>query len=211
MPLESKASSTLFFRNASSLRLVVGTYGWSHSSVQRRTYPRSSPSFEYLLSLNFMQNIKKSDEPKSWEKCCSNGQIGPFWPNIWQARIFPKNSALSVLSTYGSSTWCKISTNKKTNEPILRKILWWKLDVRTYGQIKGPSQSLVPNRCPPLIWSICQKLIFSEIIFQKRSIFCYNLTFPSICFLEEKPRDFFGNHNTLSGGKTRGKVTNFWR
>ena len=63
--------------------------------------------------------MSKKIMSQSWETCCCKrqmdtlGHFGSFWAISGQARIFPKNSALSALSTYGPS-----------NQQILRKIMW---------------------------------------------------------------------------------------
>ena len=63
---------------------------------------------------------------KSWEKCCSSGQIdkldhfGPFVPFSAKLEFLQKNSTWSVWSTYGHSTSSKISENN--NDPIMEKM-----------------------------------------------------------------------------------------
>ena len=69
---------------------------------------------------------------QSQEKRCSKGQIekfGRFGLLSAEREFSQKSSTPTVLSTYGSSTLCKISG--KTNEPILRKMLRLKMDAGT--------------------------------------------------------------------------------
>ena len=77
----------------------------------------------------------------------------PFWSIFGTMRIFFKNPALSLFSTYQPLTSCKISKN--SNEPILRKLQSKKMDGRTNEQtnertdrheIIGPSQSVGPKK-----------------------------------------------------------------
>ena len=73
----------------------------------------------------------------------------PFWSIFGTMRIFFKNPALSLFSTYQPLTSCKISKN--SNEPILRKLSskkWTdgRMDKRTdRHEIIGPSQSVGPK------------------------------------------------------------------
>ena len=69
----------------------------------------------------------------------------PFWSIFGTIRIFLKNPALSLFSTYQPLTSCKISKN--SNEPILRKLALKKLDGRKdKHEIIGPSQSVGPKK-----------------------------------------------------------------
>ena len=48
--------------------------------------------------------------------------FGPFFPNLGQTGIFPKNRALSLLSVYGPLTSCKISIKHKKKSSSLGPI-----------------------------------------------------------------------------------------
>ena len=67
-----------------------------------------------LMAPQLLAKCLKKIMSQSWNKCCHNGwtnnsgYFGLSWPTFGQARISPKNSALSVLSTFGPSTSYKI-------------------------------------------------------------------------------------------------------
>ena len=131
---------------------VLGTYGPSTSCKIYKKYSMTQqtelfqaiwPTFEKArifpknLALSVLSAMvrqlhakyeKKPTSQLSWQKSSSNkqmdklGYFGLFWPIFRQERIFPKNLAPLVMSTYGSTTSCKML--KKINEPILKKVLW---------------------------------------------------------------------------------------
>ena len=58
------------------------------------------------------------------------GLFRPFSPIFQKMKIFPKNSALSLLCLYGPLTSCKIS--KKANDSIPRKLRYRLMHARTW-------------------------------------------------------------------------------
>ena len=63
------------------------------------------------------------------------GHFCPFLGIFPRIRIFPKNWALSLLSSYGPLTSCKIS--RKSNEQFLRKRRYGRTDGRTDERTDG--------------------------------------------------------------------------
>ena len=84
--------------------------------LHKTTILESALIWNYILSSYVPQlNAKyKKNELANPEKSAvfngthKPGHFGSFWPTFRQVRIFPQNSALSVLSTYDPSTSCKI-------------------------------------------------------------------------------------------------------
>ena len=108
---------------------------------QRRIFPKNRS--KSLLSLyGPLTSCKVSEKtnvpiPRKMGKSPFLGYFGPFWPNLGQTRIFPKNRAPSDMSLYGPLTSCKVS--EKSNEPIPRKVP----HPRTHkGEFIGPHRSL---------------------------------------------------------------------
>ena len=105
-----------------TLGMLSGQQEFSQKNLEWSVFRTYDPITSCKISKKLMS--------QSWQKCCRNGQIDKlghflhFWPIFGQARIFPKNLARSVMSTYGLSTSFKIL--KKNYEPFLRKMLWWK-------------------------------------------------------------------------------------
>ena len=56
----------------------------------------------------------------------------PFFPKNGETGFFPKNRAPSLLFVYWTLTSCKKS--EKTNEPIPRKVCYWRTDWLTDGR-----------------------------------------------------------------------------
>ena len=119
-----------------------------------RIFPIKPPvSVLSIYQLSTSCKISKKSNERILRKIHNYAKLsnfGPFWSIFGPTRIFFKNWALSLFSTYQPLTSCKIS--KKSNEPILRKLGCknWP-DGQTDGQtdryeIIGPSQSVGPKK-----------------------------------------------------------------
>ena len=124
----------------------LGHFG-SLSLLSGKDFPKKlcSISFEYLWSLNFLQNMKKKFNSQFWEKCCKNGQMGKL-AHFRASENFPKKFS-SVSFKY---LW---SLNFKQN--IKKKLIcqsWERCCGKKWMYIQmdrpkfiGPSQSMGPK------------------------------------------------------------------
>ena len=114
-----------------------------------------SISFDYLRSLNFMQNIKKATKrlmSQYWEKCCSNGQMdklghfGPFWPNFQKFRLhqfWVLNFMQNIKKKLMSQSWEKYCSSRQMDKLGHFRPFWF-----NFGQAK-----IFPTKSSSLVLS----------------------------------------------------------
>ena len=106
-----------------------GNFGYFWSNLPaNKNFPKASLLCQFELLINPQLHVKyqKKSNEAILRKLIKHRKLvhfRSFW-SIFETRIFFKNRALSLFSTYQLLISCKISKN--SNEPILRKLAWKK-------------------------------------------------------------------------------------
>ena len=113
-----------------------------------------SVSFGYLWSTNFIQNIKKTNQPilRKVLHYQTNEQIGPFWAFLAHFRAsknFLKKFGFASFQDLWSLTFIQnakkiLCANSEKNAVIKNESTYGRTDI-------GPAQSVDPKRCLAII------------------------------------------------------------